>query len=127
MEETVYNSSSPTQAAVAYARAHNLPIGARLEVRDVEDQPHFFLVERSARSTGMLDGGGIRVRSALPPLRGGDRAAVPAGPAQGEHILHARTQAQAALLFAKEANLPPGAYVSVESQDGQKTYFHTPQ
>ena len=92
----------------------------------MDDKPHFFLVERSARSAGMLDGGGIRVRSVLPPLRGGDRANL-AGPSQGDHILHARTQAQAALLFAKEANLPPGAYVSVESADGQKTFFHTPQ
>ena len=124
--ESVYNSTSPTQAAIAYAHEQNLPIGARLEVRDMDDKPHFFLVERSARSAGMLDGGGIRVRSVLPPLRGGDRAE-PAGPSQGDHILHARTQAQAALLFAKEANLPPGAYVSVESADGQKTFFHTPQ
>ena len=121
--DSVHNSASPTEAAITYARENNLPIGARLEVRDMDDHPHYFLVERSARSAGMLDGGGIRVRNVLPPLRGGDMA----GPYQGENILHARTQAQAALLFAKEANLPPGAYVSVESPDGQKTFFHTPE
>ena len=77
--DSVHNSSSPTQAAITYAREQNLPIGARLEVRDMDDKPHFFLVERSARSAGMLDGGGIRVRSVLPPLRGGDSSNL-AGP-----------------------------------------------
>ena len=76
-----------------------------------------------------LDGGGVMVRSVLPPLRGGggEYQEDPHGVAGGEHILHARTQAQAALLFAKEANLPPGSYVSVEAQDGRKTFFHTPE
>ena len=131
--DEVLNSSSPSQAAIHYAQAQGLPIGAKLEIRDVDDTPHYFVVERSARSTGMLDGGGVRVRRVPPPLRGG--AAAEAEEAEEaafsihgkDHILHARTMPQAALLFAKEANLPPGAYVSVENADGTKNYFRTPQ
>ena len=133
--DEVLNSSSPSQAAIRYAQAQGLPIGSKLEIRDVDDTPHYFVVERSSRSTGMLDGGGVRVRRVPPPLRGGaaeegeeDKAGEAAFSIHGkDHILHARTMPQAALLFAKEANLPPGAYVSVENTDGTKNYFRTPQ
>ena len=120
----VFNASSPTQAAVRYAQENNLPIGAKLEIHDLDDTPHHFIIERSARSAGMLDGGGVRVRRVPPPLRGGGAEQAHG---QDENIVHARAMPQAALLFAKEANLPPGAYVSVEDADGTKNYFRTPQ
>lgn len=128
--ETTFNANSAEQAAMQYAQTQNLPIGAKIEVNDIHDTPHHFRVERSTRSHGMLDGGGVRLRRIMPPLRGGGM------PQDGadenvvynrDHILHARTKAQAALLFASEANLPPGACVSVESEDGGKTFFRTPQ
>ena len=120
--ETTFNSTSPEQAAMQYAQTHNLPIGSKIEVNDIDDNPHHFRVERSVRSHGMLDGGGVRLRRIMPQDGVNENTVY-----NTDHILHARTKAQAALLFSKEANLPPGACVSVESEEGGKTFFRTPQ
>ena len=118
---TIVNSSSTKEAALEYARTHTLPINATVEVRDMNDKLHTYRVERSVRSQGMLDGGGIRMREVLPPLRGGGM------PSKTDHIMHARTPQQAALLFAQEADLPPGTHLRVEAQPGQVQFFRTPK
>lgn len=118
---TIVHSTSTKEAALQFAHEHALPINATVEVRDLNDRPHTYRVERSVRSRGMLDGGGMRMREILPPLRGGGTAA------KEDHIVHARTPAQAALLFAHEADLPPGTHLRVETQPGQVQFFQTPQ
>jgi hypothetical protein len=120
-DTTIVHGTSTKDAALRYAHEQALPINATVEVRDINDRPHTFQVERSIRSQGLLDGGGIRMREILPPLRGGGQAK------KKDHIMHARTPAQAALLFAHEADLPPGTHLSVESQPGQKQFFQTPK
>ena len=120
-EPTIMHSTSTKEAALRYAQENALPINATIEVRDMNDRPHTYRVERSFRSQGMLDGGGVRMREILPPLRGGGIAA------KEDHIMHARTPSQAALLFAHEADLPPGTHLRVESQPGQVQFFQTPK
>lgn len=123
----ILRAQDPYSAALTFAERDNLPMGARIEVRDMDDRPVNFIVERSNRSQGMLDGGRAQVRRVPPPLRGGG-AAADADEDEADHIVHARTMAQAALLYAKEAGLTPGSYVRVEHpQNGQGVYFRTPQ
>jgi hypothetical protein len=123
MDDTsIVHSTSTKQAALRYATEHALPIDATVEIRDLHDRAHTFRVERSVRSQGMLDGGGIKLREIMPPLRGGGQAAE-----KRDHILDARTPAQAALLYAHEAELPPGTHVRVEAQPGQVQFFRIPQ
>jgi hypothetical protein len=120
-------SISPERAAIQYAQDQALPIGTKMEVRDLNDVAHRFIVERSSLSRGMLDGGGIRIRSLPPLLRGGGQdPGTPHGAEPTDNIVHARTQAQAALLFAAEAKLSPGSYVSVQAPNGKTTFFQTP-
>ena len=120
---TIVNSTSTEQAALQYAREHALPIDATVEVRDMNDRPRTYRVERSNRSQGMLDGGGMRMREIMPPLRGGGNAPQTQ---PRDHIIHARTPEQAALLYAHEANVPPGTHVRVETRPGMVQYYQTP-
>jgi hypothetical protein len=119
-DTTIVHSHSTKQAALTYAKEHALPIDAILEVRDLNDRAHTFRVERSSRSQGMLDGGSIRMREIMPPLRGGGIAP------KKDHIVDARNPAQAALLYAHEADLPPGSHVSVDIAPGQVQFFRIP-
>lgn len=124
-DTTIVHSHSSKAAALSYAEKNMLPIDALVEVRDLNDKPHTYRVERSIRSQGMLDGGAIQMREVLPPLRGGGVGGGAA--AQRDHILDARSPEQAALLFAHEADLPPGSHVRVEAAPGQVQFFRIPE
>ena len=118
-DNTVIHGESPLQVAFEYTREHNLPIGSNVEVTDSSGKTINFTVRRSARSRHMLGGGEVQlVRT---PLTGG--GASPDDILETDHIVHAENPAQAAMLFAAEANLPPSSYVRVSTQDG-KEYQH---
>ena len=58
-QTAIVHSTSTKEAALRYAQENALPINATIEVRDMNDRPHTYRVERSFRSQGMLDGGGV--------------------------------------------------------------------
>ncbi len=119
-DNTIVYGESPLEVAFKYAQEHNLPIGSKVSVVESTGKSVDFTVKRSNRSKYMLDGGDVQLVKT--PLTGGG------GLENGEvlerdHIIHAQNPAQAAMLFAAEANLPGGSYVRVSTQDG-KHYQH---
>ena len=116
---------SPLQVAFQYANEHNLPIGSKVNVVEPTGNSIDFTVKRSNRSKHMMDGGDLQLVKT--PLTGG--GSLENGEVlERDHIIHAQNPAQAAMLFAAEADLPGGSYVRVSTQDG-KHYQHymTPQ
>lgn len=116
---TIVHGESPLDVAFEYAKHNHLPIGSRVEVVDAAGKALNFTVKRSSLSSRMMDGGDVQLVKT--PLTGGGGAAEDA--LERDHIIHAQSPAQAAMLFAREANLPGNSYVRVSTQDG-KHYQH---
>ena len=118
-DTTIVHSDSPLAAAFEYARVNHLPIGSTVDVVDPEGKSVQYTVKRSSLSKHMLDGGDVQL--VKKPLTGGGH---PDDILEQDHIVHAQNPAQAAMLFAAEANLPPNTYVRVSTQDQQKYQFY---
>ena len=124
-DNTIVYGDSPLQVAFQYANENNLPIGSKVSVVASTGKSVDFTVRRSNRSKHMMDGGDVQLVKT--PLTGG--GSLENGEVlERDHIIHAQNPAQAAMLFAAEANLPGGSYVRVSTQDGQHyQHYMTPQ
>ena len=126
---TVLHGETPLQVAFNYAQQQQLPLGAQVEVTDINGQPKNFTVVRSELSRQMRNGGELQLAETPPQLlTGGGSADDSHDILERNFIIHASSPSEAALLFAAEARLPELSHVRVSSMDGKNhQYYRTPE
>ena len=126
---SVVHGETPLQVAFDYAQQQRLPLGAQVEVTDINGQPKNFTVVRSELSRHLRNGGELQIAETPPQLlTGGGSADGDADVLERNYVIHASSPAEAALLFAAEARLPELSHVQVSSMDGKNhQYYRTPE
>lgn len=125
-QTTVVHGETPLHVAFDYAQKQQLPLGAQVEVTDLNGQPKNFTVVRSELSRHMNHGGELQLAETPSQMLTGGGSEVDA--LERNYVIHASSPAEAALLFAAEARLPELSHVRVSSIDGKNhQYYRTPE